>query len=102
MHTAALAALDAVYGSGLCAGALMSTRQGNSRLHLCDCKDRSGHESASSKAHRLPAKSGPSHKESWDKVQNWKSKKKRNKEPKGALKAIEDEKNKEKAKKPKK
>lgn len=64
----AIEALEAVYGEGLCPAALCSSKPGEWRAQCCDLRGNARHKRLSSKAHDLPAKSGPNHKRTWDKV----------------------------------
>jgi hypothetical protein len=58
--SAAKAALDEVYGAGLCHSALCSIKWGNRRFAVCDCKGRRSHD--------LPDTSGPRDNSNWKRV----------------------------------
>ena len=64
----AIKALEKVHGEGLCAAALCSTKPGTWRAQCCDMRGNTRHKKLLSRAHDLPAKSGPNHKRSWSKV----------------------------------
>lgn len=64
----AIDALHEVYGAELCPAALCSSKPGDWRCQCCDMRSQQGHEGLGTKAHLLPAKSGPNHKTSWKQV----------------------------------
>lgn len=67
-----LEALAAVYGGGLCPGALASPLLTKHALKHCDCAGQAGHERKNSKAHKLPGFHGPQSSSSWNRVKSYK------------------------------
>ena len=68
VEAVAVAALDEVYGQGLCHAALCSAKKGDWRCQCCDMRAHNMHRGLTSKAHTLPKVSGPDHAHSWNKV----------------------------------
>ena len=65
-----IAALQKVYGSGLCPAALCSKfKSGSWRMQCCDRANNARHKTLSEKAHALPVSSGPSDTKNWARVQ---------------------------------
>lgn len=53
-------ALEKVYPGGYCEAALCSTKTGEARFLVCDCKGKRSHD--------LPAATGPNDEKNWDRV----------------------------------